>query len=369
MPNKNRFGKKSTFRTRSALFWGGVAVLAFSTSVLATSTFAWYRLADLLIVDNIAVKYKGSETFKIGMKDSAGVIQYPNYVDMDTPQIIDNDVLKNYSGFTGTEILKPVSGMFQNLWLNSSTVFDSTIPTFRSGYTPLSTNVNEAEVANSSSYLQFEFYFYCDRDCYVFLADTTTLVANHEDNLLIANGSQEGAAELDKVADCARVSFYSDLGYTIWEPNVDQSSETPFAGRLNLTNDDDYYETQNGKEILYGQYSCDHLVYDDAGRSTSMKGSGTAFDALSDPNAQALDLDKSKSEGALIIQNEEAYPLSVLDNTETTTHALAYCPMNVAKRMVVSVYVEGWDRQMVDTVGSAKFDLNLAFTGLLKSKE
>jgi hypothetical protein len=134
MPNSKRLDTKSIFNTRSALFWGGVAVLAFSISVLATSTYAWYRLADLLIVDNIAIKYQGSQDFKIGMKDSTGTVVYPNYVSMDEPQVLDNSVLKQYGGFTGTEVLKPVSGMYQDLWLNSSTVFDTTVPTFRTDF-------------------------------------------------------------------------------------------------------------------------------------------------------------------------------------------------------------------------------------------
>jgi hypothetical protein len=203
----------------------------------------------------------------------------------------------------------------------------------------------------------------------VFLDSSATLSAKHEDNLAIANANGLSVDDLDKVAQCTRVSFYSDTGYTIWEPNATGNSTTAYAGRLNLTNDDDYFDTKDGKEILFGDYSYDHLVYDDAGRSTSMKGNGTAFDALSDPSAQALDIEKSKSEGGLVIKNEEAYPLSTLDNMESTDHALAYCPMGVAKRVVVSLYIEGWDLDTIETIGYAKFDLNLAFTGLLKSKE
>jgi hypothetical protein len=371
MPNSNRYAKKGFLTTRSALFWGGVAVLAFSISVLATSTYAWYKLADLLVVDDIAVQYSGSQAFKIGMKDSSGTLQYPNYVDMNTPQVIDNSTLKEYAGFTGTEVLKPVSGMYQNLWLNSSTVFDSTVPTFRSGYFSAS-NIHEADLAAKTSYLQFEFYFYCDRDCYVFLSDSSTLTANHQDNLAIANANGLSVDDLDKVANSTRISFYSEDGYTIWEPNVATGGQTPYAGRLNLTNDNDYFDTQDGKEILFGDYTCDHLVYDDEGRSTSMSGNGTAFDALSDPNAQALDLAKSQSEGGLVIQNEKSYTLTDLaltDSTESTDRALVYCPMGVAKRLVVSLYVEGWDRDTIETIGYAKFSLNLAFTGLLKSKE
>jgi hypothetical protein len=35
--------------------------------------------------------------------------------------------------------------------------------------------------------------------------------------------------------------------------------------------------------------------------------------------------------------------------------------------MVVSVYIEGWDLDTVESIGYGKFNLNLAFAGLYKS--
>ena len=191
MPRKKYGNAKYFLTSRSALFWAGVAVLGFSVSVLATSTYAWWKLADLLILDKIQVGYNGSEMFKIGMKNSAGEIEYPNYVDMSSDQTIDNSVLSTYSSFTGNEVLRPVSGMYESLWNNASADPATSYPQFRTGFFGAE-DVRKAALAPSSSYLQFEFFFVCDRDVYVYLDGSTSLVANHgettdSDVLLIHN--------------------------------------------------------------------------------------------------------------------------------------------------------------------------------------
>jgi len=138
MPRKNYEDTKHFLTSRSALFWAGVAVLGFSVSVLATSTYAWWKLADLLILDKIQVGYNGSEMFKIGMKNSAGEIEYPNYVDMSSDQTIDNSVLSTYSSFTGNEVLRPVSGNVRRksmeLMLSGGSRGTSVFRKFRTGF-------------------------------------------------------------------------------------------------------------------------------------------------------------------------------------------------------------------------------------------
>jgi hypothetical protein len=360
-------------KTRLALVGVSVSLLALSVSILATSTYAWYKLADLLIVDGIEVGYSEGETFQIGMKDSSGTIVYPNYKSMDEPQVLTNDTLKQYSSFTGTEILEPVSGMYSSNWLNASADPLTTLPQFRSSYYG-SQDIHQADLASKANYLQFEFYLNSDRDVYVFLGEETTLSANTDANATIAKAKGLSAEDLNAVEKCARVSFYSTIGtasnYTIFEPNVSQGSTTVYSGRLNLTDDDRYYDYDNeGKEILFGEYTDDHLVYDEAGRVASVSGKETAFNALSAPSPiQPLDLGKSVSEGGLVRAKETSYTLSELTNLDYRNgHPLAYCPRNVPTRIVVSVYLEGWDLDTVESIGYAKFNLNLAFAGLYKS--
>jgi hypothetical protein len=360
-------------KTRLALVGVSVSLLALSVSILATSTYAWYKLADLLIVDGIKVGYGEGQTFEIGMKDSTGTIVYPNYTSMDEPQVLTNDTLKQYSSFTGTEKLDPVSGMYASNWLNATADPATTLPQFRSSYYG-SKDIHQADLASSANYLQFEFYINSDRDVYVFLAEETSLLANTDANATIAKNKGLSATDLNAVEKCARVSFYSTIGtesaYTIYEPNVSVGSTTVYSGRLNLTDDDRYYDYDSeGKEILFGEYSADHLVYDEAGRVNSLSGKETAFNALSAPSpVQPLDLEKSVSEGGLVRAKETSYPLSTLTAMDYRNgHPLAYCPRNVPTRMVVSVYIEGWDLDTVESIGYGKFNLNLAFAGLYKS--
>jgi hypothetical protein len=374
MSRFNETHNHSHSKTRLAIFGFSVSLLALSVSILATSTYAWYRLADLLIVDGIQIGYGSGTSFKIGMKNpTTGTIEYPNYTSEDQQQTLTNDTLKGFSSFTGTETLDPVSGMYQSNWLNASANPATTLPKFRSSFYG-SSDIHQANEASPSSYLQFEFYFLSDRNIYLFLDKSTSLVANTTANASIAKAKNLSVDDLNAVGKCARVSFYSTIGtesvYTIYEPNVSTGSTTYYSGRLNLTDDDRYFDYDNtGKEILYGEYTDDHLVYSEAGRVSSVSGKETAFNALSDPAATPLDIPASINEGGLVRTKETSYPRDALliPDSVNNGHPLAYCPHDVETRVVVSVYLEGWDLDTVESVSYAKFNLNLAYAGLYQS--
>ena len=38
----------------------------------------------------------------------------------------------------------------------------------------------------------------------------------------------------------------------------------------------------------------------------------------------------------------------------------------IDKRIVVSCYIEGWDKDMTDQIANATFEINIAFTALIK---
>jgi len=374
MSRFNETHSHNHLKTRLAIFGFSVSLLALSVSILATSTYAWYRLADLLTVDAIKIGYSHGSSFKIGMKNpTTGTVEYPNYSSEGEQQTLTNDTLKGFSSFTGTETLDPVSGMYQSNWLNASADPATTLPKFRSSFYG-SSDIHQANEASPSNYLQFEFYFLSDRDVYLFLDSSTSLAANTTANASIAKAKNLSADDLNAVGKCARVSFYSTIGadsaYTIYEPNVSAGSTTYFSGRLNLTDDDRYFDyDKSGKEILYGRYTADHLVYSEAGRSSSVSGKETAFNALSDPAATPLDIPASINEGKLVRAKETSYSLSALTIPDSVRngHPLAYCPRGVETRVVVSVYLEGWDLDTVESIAYAKFNLNLAFAGLYQS--
>jgi hypothetical protein len=264
--------------------------------------------------------------------------------------------------------------MYQSQWLNSSTVFEDTKPQLRIGYSA-GANPNLTSVA-LSGYLQFEMFLHSERNMYVFLSEDTTLVADETANQKVADIYGYDVKALNKVQDCIRVSLYTESAFYIYEPNVTTSSKTPLAGRLNTTAPvSSYYDLDSNKnEILYGEYNYADpnlsLKYDEASRAAVPAADQvTGFTSGTNPLANGgLDIDKSISEGNLSIAQEKTYTLSELSKVDEKAYPLVYVPANVDKRIIVTIYVEGWDRDVVNSVEAGVFNLKLAFKGYYKSK-
>lgn len=342
----------------------GLAVLASTVAVASTASYAWFILADNLVASNISVNLQ-TNAFKIGFKTGEDYTYYSQ---------VSSTELAQYDGFDPNAYLLPVSGMYESLWNNASTDPKTALPQFRSAYW------NDSDPRKSSlatsGYLQFAFYLYSNDDIYVYLDTGTSLTANTAVNAATAAKYSISADDLNKVADCCRVSFYSENGgYHIFEPNVDKSSNTAYAGRLNIDNTDDYYDyDSNGYEILYGDYNYQDfdnktysLVYDKEAHVDTLVGTTTAFNAMSAPKAQALDVAKSIDAG-LKINHETSYSFKDLEvpsggTFDASKPYLVKLTAEKPERIVVSVYAEGWDLDMIDSINMASFNLSLAFRG------
>lgn len=356
-----------------------MALFSFTLSALVTSTFAWFKVADTLIASNIAIDFYKNEDFSIGLKKDGQTTFFDSTDSSGTPSI-DNTTLKEYCpGYEPTDLLD-LSSMYGSDWLNSSTVFANTKPQLKIGY---SAGSNPHETATAlAGYMQFEFYFRSGKNMYLFLSENTSLVANEAANQKLADIYGYKVANLNKVQDCLRVSFYSESAFYIYEPNVTTSSNTAFAGRLNTGAPiSSYYDIDsNHNEILYGEYNYADsqlsLKYDEASRAAVPSSEDlTGFISGTNPIANGgLDIDKSISEGHLSIAHEKTYTLSELSKVDEKAYPLVYIPAydetkpETIKRVVVTVYVEGWDLDVVNSVESGVFDLNLAFKGYYKSK-
>lgn len=332
-----------------------------------TSTLAWFRVSDTLIASNIAIDYVSQEDFSIGLKKDEKVDYY---------QKVDSTILQDYfPSYDSKEHLNDVSSMYQSQWLNEKTVFANTVPLLRTGFGPSSSRTM-TDVAKGG-FLQFDMLLHSDRNMYVFLSETTTLKADTAANSKIADLTGINVDDLNKVEDCLRISFYTDNGFFIYEPNVDTSSNTSFADRLNLNAlTSQYYQMDDDKkEVLFGDYNYDdpnlNLIYDEESRaSVPAAGKLTGFNAGTNPEAVGgLDIAKSISEGNLSITHEKTYTLKELSNAVVPQEGVPSYPLTlidagVDKRIVVTLYIEGWDRDVVDSIGWGVFDLNLAFKGL-----
>jgi hypothetical protein len=348
-----------------------LALFSLIVSTLVTTTVAWFKVADTLIASNIAIDFVKDEGFDIGLTKD-GKTDYYNQVDTTL-------LTQYYSDFDPTTPFLDVSSMFQDQWLNDKTVFADAKPVLHNNYL-VSSNPTVSPVA-ITGYLQLEFLIHSDKAMTVYLSRDTSLLANTSANEKVAATKGLNADNLNKIQDCLRISLYTEKGFFILEPNVDTPSNTALAGRIN-TNvaGSPYYDLDStNHEVLYGDYGPTDsskpvtLKYDEASRAAvpseenlSWWNSGTNPAAVDG----GLDIAASESEGNLSISHQKTYTLKQLglEQTSSTTTNGAPALMDLKagedKRIVVTVWMEGWDKDMVDGVGSAVFDLNLAFTGL-----
>jgi hypothetical protein len=351
---KHNIVSDSNFR----LFAMGVALLCLTLSAFVTTTLAWFDISDNLIVNNLSIGFDDNDYFKIGLKKEDSIDYF---------QDLDSSTLESYSSYRHDDPLGTVTSAFQEEWLSNIQNPESVEPLFLAGPT--------SKALAQTGFYQFDFYFLSSHDAYIYLDGTTALSASKDENNKTAAKKGLNSEELNHIEHCARVSFYNaEMGYKIYEPNAEVGSTTLLGGRLDIAPRDGYFDYgADQKELLYGDYNQDAtLYYGDAGAVKQLTGNESCFNALTANGVSALDFDKSEKEGGLQIKKEETYPLSDLTHDPSASalgHPLAYAPMGVPIRVVVSVYVEGWDLDTIESVAAASFDLNLVFSAYLRSRE
>lgn len=352
---KHKFYKKIKINKyiilSSALFLCGCASLV-------TSTLAWFGSSMVVEIDTFNFGTTNKEDFKIGLKNNQNEIDY--FQDISANTLIEYGQLANIVTYS------PVSSMFQNKWYISGK--DDLTPEFRRQYY-VGSDKKESTIANSG-FVQIETYFYSYYDMYLFLSEQTSIKTNRNANEKYAQKHNIDVNLLNKADDSVRASFYSSLNYTIYEPNTSASSKTPFAGRLDIAPFDDYYDydatTKN--EILYGEYTNEEaIIYSEDARATTRPTYFDCFNALSKDIANPLDIEKSINNG-LVVANENSKTLLELSDTSNINNAIAYLPGKKPTRVVISIYIEGWDKDTVSSVINSVIDTKLVFKGLYMAK-
>lgn len=384
--------RKSIARGEAGMIFLGVALFSLMVGTGVTATYAWFEVSNQLQASNLALNFDTHDDLVLGLKnkksEAGEIVNSASFT---------NASLKNI-GYDPSPELDPVSSMFSKNWLGDGVYSSSKTPELRMAYAEKGSTTESAKA--EGGFLQFEFYLQSTNDCYVFLDSSTYVKANESKNQGAANAynSKKAASapsitaeELDKIEDTVRISFYTDTGFYIYEPNVATSSVTKFYGPLNVSGADDYYDYVGEKETFYGEYSGGELVYDSPyAKDTQDFGDiSSSFHAIHKEGVKGVNEDKSASNGVSFVKEttytldeltlpegaasisvvdgkyyalgKEVHPLTTIRNTQSGSSSIS---TSEKKRVVVSIYVEGWDLDMTDVVGSGCFNLNLAFTGL-----
>ncbi len=364
---KRHTRKTKTIMSNRNLFLAGILSFGLTFAASVTSTYAWFEVSEHAKVSQLDFSIRDAADFEIGLKNNDG--DYDYYRD------VNDEILEtHFSRYRPNSVLHDLSSNYQSLWLNEDTNPETDFPVLRRAYADKD-KPHQIYVAQSG-YYQFEFFLKSNRDMYLFL-DANHCYAKplHDLNATTAAALKNVTAEeLDHIVNACRVSFYSSMGFLIWEPNASVGSTTVFGGALDL-NGDGYYDDLDGKEVVYGEYSDDDpLIYDEAPTADILPSSDThsSFVATHRAGIAPFNLEKSEAAG-LSFAKETTYTLADLSIPEgagqydsNTMHPLLALKAGVSSRLVVTIYLEGWDLDMIDSIGEGHFTLGLGFQGLVQ---
>lgn len=208
------------------------------------------------------------------------------------------------------------------------------------------------------------------------------------------------ASKMDSLYKALRVSVLvpddgddanevDEYNYTVLDPFKEKDSDgeyidTTFAGRLN-TSTDDFYDTYASgtsdssgnpyyKETIYGDIDEEtrkNAVYSSTPTDKSTTLSGTiseydksCFNAYTDSNTYAFDLDSSiaqDSEGNSLLQVAKEHSIAMCEEGGRESTLMIPLYANTPRKIVLSIYLEGWDLDCINSTMGAYFTSTLSF--------
>ena len=349
----------------------GLSVLSLSLSI------AWYNSSENLYLDTLSINVSSSRDLLIATEpDETKLVTSLKY-QMDA---LDNS-LENKNPF------KPVSTMFKSNWINQK----AQDPVFYEYSNAMVDDTLEpviSPVDSSWGYYSQHLYLYCDRDTKVTIDSTTfninpVTLSNKERARQLLNSVyvreqyerehpgwtdnqilDDMVENMAKLVNCMRVGILDpDLDsykFTIVDPKKD--GETELGGREDLFLSGYYDSYQNPfdyqwYEIVYGEAnSRDKIVYDNPlTDDVPVVGKATSFNASTKANVHAFNKQASEANGFSFVKEDS---LS-LDEVEEKF----YVSLNAGelKEIVLSIYMEGWDLDCVNSHMGGSFGMDLQF--------
>lgn len=351
---------------------GTIALGALSLSM----SLAWYASGDRLSISAVDLQIKSENLIKVSTSKEIETF----VTELDLNSMDEGD---QFSYFT------PVSSMFRDKWF----LENDKKPLF---YDCSSADAfGDAQSNNTETgFYQKELYLLTATSQYVGLdLDKSLFESDEETNLLRARqfcASEQNAnlnlsvdevkEALNKLVDCLRVSILindveGDLDdrYFIINPSKQENETTFLGGRLDNDNDG-YFDTCPDvdpndanktieKEIVYGEVNDSSLITynepedpqaSDDTIEQSHRFYGNSFNGKSKKSAYTFDEATSKANG-LTFKEEGALSLDELDKI------VIPCYQNEPRQIVVSIYLEGWDLDCINSTMGASFNTKLSF--------
>ncbi len=376
-----------------AIFVLQVSTLMLCMATLATTTVAWFSSADTLHFSKIDISLsEQGDRFLIGARGSNG-----EWVPAGDGHNVDDEDLKSvFPTYNPENPFNPVTSASDGIAVGYyETPGEATYGkydyrsfldhhSYNPAYLP-SYYKFHGEADDKKDYYQFEFLFKSNVTGYLLLHPESAVTPSERNKKVVEDHPGTDIEDLKKAVNTIRVSFYSDYGYSIFDPhkrNLDGSrKEVKQAGRLNIYGGDPYFDDDNDPvnphEVVYGTYRPgveDDLIFSSDAIETDRDNGfenidkDNCFEAYSRAGVASF-MDEEQSADYVPRMEESLSIDDYAKDTDTMASiarreklALANLKAGECTRLVVTIYCEGWDHSMINSIGLAAFDVRLAFT-------
>ena len=355
---------------------GTIALAALSISL----TLAWYGASDRLNVENLEVSVQAKGNLKVSTS--------PNH-----ESFVEDLTNKELNNLSDDFLFAPVSTMHKKNWMDQK----AAVPEFYDS--------SAKEVLSSGEpYLEKAEFGFFQRDIYLYTTmsnqfATLDLSDEADGGSFFKTGDNFARAQdlynkyhqvwglelseiqdkLDSLINCLRVSILLNQGedyhYYIIDPTKNEGDVTYLGGRLDNDKNNyfDSYQDLNHlhKEVIYGEVNDRSLIeYDDpvdpdfkdnkdpAAVDEASHFLNNSFVADSKPSVYTYNKDKSKENG-FEIAKEDSLSLEKLKTDDTSL--LIPLVSGEPTKIVLSIYLEGWDLDCINATMGASFNTKLSF--------
>ena len=320
--------KMKTHGAKFKNYASGILLLTLGIGTSVSSTLAWYSLSEIGRASFSTIEFGYQNGLRIGYADEVDII-YPEEVS-ELPRRRDGDYLID------------VTSMGSDLIYEEGLAYPCLYKSFR--LCPYPNTLDPTD----DGFIQYELYLWSDEECHVYLGPSTGVRTLEE----VPRGSKNPI-------DMIRISFYSESSYLITEPGQRQSSHTRFAGPLRVNGKSPYYENDGDKEIAFGRYSGEPIYGEAPESDFGDYDNLDCFHAIHKAGIKPLDVSKLEAE------IEDTIPLDALiydDDSEPTPLTLLQPKTDF--RLVVTIYAEGWDLDMIDERIETPFEIKISFVAV-----
>ena len=352
-------------RLISGMFLGMIAMSVVSLSF----SIAWYASSMFLQINSVVIDIDSDRDLKISTTRNK-----EDFKDKLTYTDLRDDIGR----------FAPVSTVFSYAWASNH----ANEPVFYDQSFYWATAGEPDRKVAIFGYFSQDIYLSCDDDVYVTLdMEETYIKENEEFNKKyakeIANEypdltEGEIVDKLNLIAKSMRFSILVPLAegdndsvysYSVIDPNKEEGDEDVlFGGVLDNRNDrndhcyDTYVESGQIYETVYGDINNrDLIVYDEAlGEDIVYQGERSAFNATHKKGTHPFNYEKSVQNGMEFAKEQSITKQDLLENPYLIKIPVSRDPEN-PRKIVVSIYIEGWDRRSINSTMGSSFLANLSF--------